>query len=196
LQRWRDGLLDRPFALIAGIYVAVVALCSGCMLCSYCMSSDYVAARELKNNHRIVAGDLRRQSVLATSLGFYTVPPPSLAGKYVTADPSIAAGLPVGAAALAASAHMKLPDKNTYALPFPLLANSPLLALLDVGSPVALVGQGADSKPIPATVHAIVCQVGKSDTDGCYPILRIAQNRIQDVVKDPAALRLVLGPEP
>ncbi len=189
----RDYVLDRPFGLVVGLYIVILVLGAGCMLCPYCKSGHYEAARELKYNHRIVSGDVRRQNKFAASLGFYTVPPPSLAGKYVTAKSSILAGRELLAADLGENADMKVPvDKR--ALPFALPANSAaLLALLDAGMDVVLVAEGKE--PVPATVHAIVCESGKSGGGGCYPILHIDKNQSQDVLKN-SNLRLMLSSQP
>jgi hypothetical protein len=195
LLKFRDFLLDRPIALVAGLYVVVLALAVGCMLCPHCKSGHYEAARELKHNHRIAMGDVRRQNEFATSLGFYTVPPPSFAGKYMIAKSSVAAGSELPAAHLAEKADMEVPAKKR-ALPFPLPANSPLLGLLDAGTAVVLVTEGTDSKPpvqVLATVLAIVCQAGKSEAEGCYPLLQVDEDRTQDVLKNQASLRLMLS---
>jgi hypothetical protein len=199
LLKFRNFLLDRPIALVAGLYVVVLALAVGCMLCPHCKSGHYEAARELKHNHRIGIGDVRRQNEFATSLGFYTVPPASFAGKYMTATSSIAAGSELPAAHLAERPDMEVPAKK-IALPFPLPANSSsLLGLLDAGTAVVLVAEGTQAKPsvpVPATVLAIVCQAGKSEAEGCYPVLQVDEDRTEDVLKNQASLRLMLSSQP
>jgi hypothetical protein len=84
-------------------------------------------------------------------------------------------------------------------LAFPLPPNSPLLGLLDAGTPVVLVAEGTQTKPavqVPATVLAIVCQAGKSEAEGCYPVLEIDEAGTEDVLKNQASLRLMLSSQP
>jgi hypothetical protein len=191
LLKCRDFLLDRPFGLVTGLYVVALALSLGCVLCTVCKAGHYEAARDLERNHRLSIGDVRRQNEFATSLGFYTVPP-LFAGKYTTAK--IDAKKELSAAHFAERADIKV-EAGKRALPFPLSANSPPLALLDAGTAVVLVTEGTDAKPavqVPAKVLAIVCQAGKSEMEGCYPVLEIDDNRIQDVLKNPGP-RLLLS---
>jgi hypothetical protein len=202
LRKCRDFLLDHPIALVVGLYVVVLALGTGCMLRPYCKSGHYEAARELKHNHRIGVGDVRRQNEFATSMGFYTAPPPWLAGKYMIARSipakSIPAGSDLSAAPLAERADIEVAAKKRV-LAFPLPPNWPLLGLLDAGTPVVLVAEGTQTKPavqVPATVLAIVCQAGKSEAEGCYPVLEIDEAGTEDVLKNQASLRLMLSSQP
>jgi hypothetical protein len=189
-------ICDHPFALVAAGYAAVVVAC-WCWLWGWPaqpQDRDYVAARELVNNHRIVSGDLRRPATLAGSLGFYVATAASIEGKYVnTTKPSIMPGESVRTVALLDRPNMELPE-NMRAAAFPLPSGSRIIGMLEVGSPVVLVGQDTEKVPvsIPATVHAIICGSTKSDTESCYPILRIPAEQSHVVMKNQAALHLAL----
>ncbi|WP_428671109.1 hypothetical protein [Reyranella sp.] len=187
-RKSRDFLGERPYGLAAGLYIVVLG--AGWMLGCF-DSGPYVAARELKHNHRVTIGDVRRQNEFAASLGFYTVPPASFAGKYIKAEPSLAVGSQLSEQ-IAEWPTFDVSPKQ-HALPFQLPANSPMLALLNVGSEVVLVSKDKKATvPVPATVLTIVCQLGKSEAEGCYPVLQIDENRTQDVLQDPS-MQLLLS---
>jgi outer membrane protein OmpA-like peptidoglycan-associated protein len=187
--------LDHPFLSVVVLYVGIVVFLWRCGWPNRAPDRDYVASRELVNNHRIVSGDLRRPDGLATSLGFYMAPKGSIEGKYLRSKQPIMPGQSLNTLALADKPDMQLPDE-THAVVFPLPSDSRLIGLLDVGSPVVLLGQDPDSKAavaIYATVHAILCESTNSDTKGCFPILRIPTDQTQFVTKNLGALRLALG---
>jgi hypothetical protein len=136
-------------------------------------------------NHRIVSDDLRRPGTFV----FYMAPATSIVGRYVKTSEPILSGQPVPMAALSERPDMQLPNKM-FAVAFPLSPDSRLINLLDVGSPVVLLGQDP-LKPIAATVHAIFCDTMNADIKNCYPILRIEAAQSQFVPKN---LELRLAP--
>jgi len=190
--------LDRRFALMTLVYIGVVLLVWHWNWPEHVAAREYVAARELAHNHRIVSYDLRRPDGLATSLGFYMISNRLIEGRYIKTNQPIMPGQSISPECLADEPDMQLPDKMR-AVVFTLPSDSRLIGLLDVGSPVALLGQDPDSKAavsIPALVHAILCEPSSSDGKNCYPILRVSVDRIQFVTKNQSALRLVLGSQP
>jgi len=189
-------IADRPFGFVAVVYLVAVAV-----LLSWrygCFNSppapDYVSARELASNHRIVAADLQRPSSFAGSLGFYLAPKASIVGKYISVKSSIGPHKPIAVSALADKPDMQLPDKM-QAIAFPLPAGSFPLSMLDVGTTVLLLGKDADTKvsiPVMATVHAILCEVKKADTENCYPVLRIPADKSDSVTKNQLSFHIAL----
>lgn len=198
MERLMKGPLNHPFASVAVAYVGFVVFIWYYCWAAVAPAPDYVAAGQLVTNHRIVAGDLRRPDTVAQSLGFYMATRSSVEGKYVKTKPAIIHGQFVQTAALADKPDMQLPDKMR-AVVFALPADSRLIGLLDVGSPVVLLGRDPDAKAsltINATVHAILCEPTKNDPKGCNPVLRIPEDQIQIFIKNQAALRLAIRSDP
>ena len=185
--------IGHPFGSMALVYIGFVFFILYYNWSTHVSGREYVAAHKLVYNHRIVSGDLQRPSGLATSLGFYLPARASLVSKYVM-EP-IEPGQPVSVTMLADKPDMQLPEKMG-AVVFALPPDSHLLLLLDVGSPVVLLGQDPNSKAavhIEALVHAILCETKRTDAKNCYPILRIPANQIEFVTKNQASLRLALS---
>lgn len=189
-------IAERPYGFVAVAYlVAVAVLLSwryGCF--NNPPARDYVAARKLVSNHRIVAADLQRPSSFTGSLGFYLAPKASIVGKYVRIEPSIGPDKPIAVSALADKPDMQLPDKM-QAIAFPLPAGSFPISMLDVDTTVLLFGKDADAKtpmPVTATVHAILCEVKKADTENCYPVLRVPADKSDWVTKNQSSFHIAL----
>jgi hypothetical protein len=197
VSRARNAVRNRPFATTGVGYIVLVLIIWWWWPATDTVSSYYVAARKLVNNHRIVSADLRRPAALANSLGFYIAPAASIEGRYIKTARPILPGQPIFPIELIDKPDMQLPNKMA-AIVFPLPAESRVIGLLEVDSPVLLLGQESQPTPIAirATVHAILCDKDNSYLKNCYPILRVDAAQIQFVTKNLATLRLVLEPDP
>jgi hypothetical protein len=187
-------IADRPFGFVAVVYFAAVLLYWHHGWLDNSPDRNYVAARELVSNHRIVAADLQRPHSFATSLGFYLAPKASIVGKYVKIKPSIGFHKPITDSALADKPDMQLPDK-IQAVAFPLPVGSFPVSMLDVDTAVLLLGKDAEAKSsisVTATVHAIICEVKKADTESCYPVLRISADKSELVTKNQSSFHIAL----
>jgi hypothetical protein len=200
MNRFRQVLgrpLDHALATVYLIYLGVLLLCWYFGQPQRAPDRDYVAVRELAHNHRITPADISRPATIATSIGFYIAPVTSIEGMYIRTKRSIKSGETIRTGALCDKPDMQLPER-TQAFAFPLPAGSIPINLLDVGSPVVLLGQDPDSKSpvvVTATVHAIICDQKTNQAGSCYPILRIPADQSQLVAKNQAALRLALRPQ-
>jgi hypothetical protein len=193
----REFFADRLFGVVAVAYLAVIVELTCCLGRYKPADRDYLAARDLPLNHRIVAADLRSPPSLASRLGFFVRPVSAIEGRYVRGKP-IAAGAPIAAAALADRPDTALPDK-TLAVAFPVSSDSSITSALDAGSPVTLVGTDSDTKApiaIPATVHAILCAPAKDAAQACYPLLYVPAEQGAIVGKNLSTLRLALRYKP
>jgi hypothetical protein len=198
VEQFQDWLASARFFWLCVIYATVMLFVWRFAWPDQPISHDYRAAVTMAHNHRVVASDLRRPDGLVGSLGFYMKPTASIEGTYVKPEQGISAGMPVNPAVLADRPDMTLPAQ-TSAVVYP-SADAKLIALLDVGSPVMLFGPDADPKaiaaPIPAIVHAILCDPAGSDAKACYPVLWIAESQAPLVLKNLPALKLAPAPVP
>jgi hypothetical protein len=156
----------------------------------------YRARRDLLPNHRIAQDDLVRPTTNADTLGFYMIARTSLVGRYVVAK--IASNHPVVPEALAGKPRLEMPDKTLRAVAYPLPSESALIALLDVDSPVSLVGQTSDNKAelsIDTTVHALLCDGGGAPRN-CSVILRVTASDAAVAARNVTTLKLVLRSGP
>jgi hypothetical protein len=188
-----QALLDHRFGLVAAPYIIAVIGSWHFGWTGPSPDRDYVAARDLVNNHRVTSTDLQTPS--ADPLGFYMESKSSLEGKYIWSKKPIKGGERISHAVLADEPDMQFPN-TIKAIAFPLPAGAIPIGELDAGSKVLLVGQDADSKcpiSIAATVQAIYCEPKKGEAANCYPLLRIPANKIQIVSRNQSALHLVLS---
>lgn len=188
------AVFDCRFAWLAVAYAGLVLGAAYANRHRASSTVDEIAARDLPHNHRMVPEDLRPQQTFAGSLGFYLANRSLIEGKYVK-PVKIQEKTPVHAADLAAAPDMTL-GANISAVIFPLPADSKLAQLLDVATPVVLLGADPDKKTpvaVPASVLAVLCEPAeKTPPSVCYPVLGISNDKIDFVTKNQAALRLAL----
>jgi hypothetical protein len=120
----------------------------------------------------------------------------TLEGRYL--KQSIKRGERLSAAILDDRPSLRFSD-SFRAIAFPLQTGSIPIDLIDVDSPIVLLGRDPDSKcpiAVSAVVHAIVCEQKPGNAPNCYPILRVPTDKSQMVVKNQSALHLALPPKP
>jgi hypothetical protein len=184
--------LEHIFGAAFIVYLGILLVC----LRSGVPDREYLATRDLAPNHRIAAVDVQRPATLATSTGFYMASLAVVEGRYL--KQSVKRAERISVAIVADRPSMRFPD-SFRAIAFPLQIGSMPVDLIDVGSPVILLGRDADSKcriAVAATVHAIVCEQKTGDAPNCYPMLRVPADKSQVVVTNQSALHLALLPQP
>jgi hypothetical protein len=193
---------DHPYGVAAVLYAVIVMLVGGVVYLFGPGHRDYLATRELVVNHRIVPGDFRSPDTFTSLFGFYLPAPSALEGKYVR-NTTIQPNHPIPAASLGDGPNLSLLSLSAgeEVLVFPLAAETRLVALLDAGTSVAVIGQDDDKGAVlfEATVHAVQCDPKKGEPPACRAILRLSFKDPKEqpkLPKDLTSLKLALRPPP
>jgi len=186
----RDRILNARFFWLALIYTVLVALVWNFAWRGQPPTRHYVAVVEIKPNHRVTASDLRRPPGLVGELGFYMKPTGELDGKYLRWHQSILPGETVAENMLSERPDMQLPDKTNAVT---ISTDSKLIGLVDAGSPVllyAVVPEGKSAVSIPATIHAILCDVASNDPKTCHFVVRFPEDQKELVFRNISTLKI------